>query len=107
VDAHGVVLGSFFETGRHFKFKLVRHHAKDDGRIFMIMDVARRSRLGAWLRACCLFIIPSKFRINLYRAHYKPLFQLARLSLEVSMVQIGADSGKNHTASAVADSIKV
>nr|GFA80163.1 hypothetical protein [Tanacetum cinerariifolium] len=30
VDAHGVVLGSFFETGRHFKFELVRHHAKDD-----------------------------------------------------------------------------
>ncbi|GJX65871.1 hypothetical protein Tco_0300214 [Tanacetum coccineum] len=25
----------------------------------------------------------------------------------VSMVQIGADSGKNHTASAIADSIKV
>ncbi|GJS03264.1 hypothetical protein Tco_0319772 [Tanacetum coccineum] len=47
---------------RHFKFELVRYHAKDDDGIFVIMDVARRSRLGAWLRACCLFIIPSKSR---------------------------------------------
>ncbi|GJU61472.1 hypothetical protein Tco_1243307, partial [Tanacetum coccineum] len=62
VDAHGVVLGSFFATGRHFKFGLVRYHAKDDDGIFVIMDAARRSRLGTWLRACCLFIIPSKFR---------------------------------------------
>nr|GEW50610.1 hypothetical protein [Tanacetum cinerariifolium] len=28
----------------------------------VMVDVARRSRLGAWLRACCLFIIPSRFR---------------------------------------------
>ncbi|GJZ09948.1 hypothetical protein Tco_0544231 [Tanacetum coccineum] len=27
-----------------------------------IVDVARGSRLGAWLRACCLFIMPSKSR---------------------------------------------
>ncbi|GJR31544.1 hypothetical protein Tco_1107776 [Tanacetum coccineum] len=27
-----------------------------------MVDVARRSRLGAWLRACCLFIFPSKSR---------------------------------------------
>ncbi|GKC81377.1 hypothetical protein Tco_1137094 [Tanacetum coccineum] len=64
VDAHGVVLGSFFAIGRHFKFGLVRYHAKDDDGIFVIMDVARRIRLGAWLRACCLFIIP--------RTLYKP-----------------------------------
>ncbi|GKA59208.1 hypothetical protein Tco_0758521 [Tanacetum coccineum] len=51
VDAHGVVLGSFFSTGRHFKFGLVRYQAKDDDGIFVIMDVARRRRLGAWLRA--------------------------------------------------------
>ncbi|GKA43487.1 hypothetical protein Tco_0736211 [Tanacetum coccineum] len=62
VDAHGVVLGSFFATGRHFKFRLVRYHAEDDDVIFVIMDVARRSRLGAWLRACCFFIIPRKSR---------------------------------------------
>ncbi|GKD21246.1 hypothetical protein Tco_1222949 [Tanacetum coccineum] len=55
VDAHGVVLGSFFATGRHFKFGLVRYHAKDDDGIFMIMDVARRSRLGAWLREWTLY----------------------------------------------------
>ncbi|GKC03031.1 hypothetical protein Tco_0994641 [Tanacetum coccineum] len=36
---------------RHSKFGLVRYHAEDDDGIFVIMDVARRSRLGAWLRA--------------------------------------------------------
>ncbi|GJV96566.1 hypothetical protein Tco_1548143 [Tanacetum coccineum] len=48
--------------GRHFKFGLVRYHVEDDDGKFVIMDVARRSRLGAWLRACYLFIIPSKSR---------------------------------------------
>ncbi|GJX43765.1 hypothetical protein Tco_0260441 [Tanacetum coccineum] len=38
---------------RHFKFGLVRYHAEDDDGVFVIMDVARRSRLGAWLRVCC------------------------------------------------------
>ncbi|GJV80328.1 hypothetical protein Tco_1516198 [Tanacetum coccineum] len=28
----------------------------------MMVEVARRSRLEAWLKACCLFIIPSKSR---------------------------------------------
>nr|GEW98888.1 hypothetical protein [Tanacetum cinerariifolium] len=28
--------------------------------IFEMVDVARGSRLGAWLKACCLFILPSK-----------------------------------------------
>nr|GEV28109.1 putative reverse transcriptase domain-containing protein [Tanacetum cinerariifolium] len=28
--------------------------------IFEMVDVAQRSRLGTWLRACCLFIFPSK-----------------------------------------------
>ncbi|GJR43442.1 hypothetical protein Tco_1311545 [Tanacetum coccineum] len=36
--------------------------------IFEMVDVARGSRLGAWIRACCLFILPSKsmgvFRSN-------------------------------------------
>ncbi|GKB15226.1 hypothetical protein Tco_0849149, partial [Tanacetum coccineum] len=54
VDAHGVVLALFFATGRHFKLGLFRCHAKDDDGIFVIMDVSRRSRLEAWLRACCL-----------------------------------------------------
>ncbi|GJS37046.1 hypothetical protein Tco_0535428 [Tanacetum coccineum] len=30
--------------------------------IFEMVDVARGSRLGAWLRACCLFKLPSKSR---------------------------------------------
>ncbi|GKE00487.1 hypothetical protein Tco_1388470 [Tanacetum coccineum] len=30
--------------------------------IFQMVDVARGSRLGAWLRACCLFILSSKSR---------------------------------------------
>nr|GEV15093.1 putative ribonuclease H-like domain-containing protein [Tanacetum cinerariifolium] len=38
VDAHRVVLGSFFAIGRHFKFILVKCHAKDDDGIFVIMD---------------------------------------------------------------------
>ncbi|GJU39068.1 hypothetical protein Tco_1192025 [Tanacetum coccineum] len=50
------------DHSRHFKSGLVGYHAEDDDGIFVIMDVARRSRLGAWLRACCLFIIPSKSR---------------------------------------------
>ncbi|GKE15219.1 hypothetical protein Tco_1422796 [Tanacetum coccineum] len=37
--------------GRHFKSGLVRYHAEDDDGIFVIMDVARKSRHGAWLRA--------------------------------------------------------
>nr|GEX26948.1 hypothetical protein [Tanacetum cinerariifolium] len=45
VDTHGVALGSFFATGRNFKFELVRYYAKDDDGIFVIMDIARRSRL--------------------------------------------------------------
>ncbi|GJV91373.1 hypothetical protein Tco_1539186, partial [Tanacetum coccineum] len=28
----------------------------------VMVDVARGSRLGVWLRACCLFIMPSKSR---------------------------------------------
>nr|GEU66358.1 retrotransposon protein, putative, Ty3-gypsy subclass [Tanacetum cinerariifolium] len=36
---------------RHFKSGLVRYHAEDDDGIFVIMDVARRSRLRAWLGA--------------------------------------------------------
>ncbi|GJR70030.1 hypothetical protein Tco_0016095 [Tanacetum coccineum] len=31
-----------------------------DEKLPVMMDVARGSRLGAWLRACCLFITPSK-----------------------------------------------
>ncbi|GKA18608.1 hypothetical protein Tco_0698523 [Tanacetum coccineum] len=48
--------------GRHFKSGLVGYQAKYDDGIFVIMDVARRSRLGAWIKACCLFIIPSESR---------------------------------------------
>ncbi|GJW53111.1 RNA-directed DNA polymerase, eukaryota [Tanacetum coccineum] len=33
--------------------------------IFEMVDVAQRSRLGAWLRACCLFIFPSKSKGSL------------------------------------------
>nr|GEZ91109.1 hypothetical protein [Tanacetum cinerariifolium] len=34
----------------HFKSGLVGYHAKDDDGIFVIMDVARKSKLEAWLR---------------------------------------------------------
>ncbi|GKG42261.1 hypothetical protein Tco_0476559, partial [Tanacetum coccineum] len=44
----------------HLKSRLVRYHAEDDDEIFVIVDVARRSKLKAWLRACCLF--QAKFR---------------------------------------------
>ncbi|GJQ89805.1 hypothetical protein Tco_0000944 [Tanacetum coccineum] len=46
----------------HFKSGLVGYHAKDDDGIFLIVDVARRSKLEAWLKACCLFIISSKIQ---------------------------------------------
>ncbi|GJT31243.1 hypothetical protein Tco_0911518 [Tanacetum coccineum] len=49
-------------TRTHFKSGLVRHHAIDDDGIFVIVDFARRSKLEAWLRACCLFIISSKIQ---------------------------------------------
>ncbi|GKG64658.1 hypothetical protein Tco_0663634, partial [Tanacetum coccineum] len=35
VDPHGVVIGSSSAIGRHFKFGLVRYHAKDDDGIFV------------------------------------------------------------------------
>ncbi|GJZ14539.1 hypothetical protein Tco_0550216, partial [Tanacetum coccineum] len=35
----------------HFKSGLVGYHVKDDDGMFLIMDVARRSKLEAWLRA--------------------------------------------------------
>ncbi|GKB83695.1 hypothetical protein Tco_0950590 [Tanacetum coccineum] len=35
------------------------------GKLPVMVDVAQRSRLGAWLRACCLFILPSKSRGSL------------------------------------------
>ncbi|GKB40926.1 hypothetical protein Tco_0885868 [Tanacetum coccineum] len=55
VEARGEVLGRNLATGKHFKSGLVGYHANyDDDELFI--DVARGSRLGAWLRACCLFI---------------------------------------------------
>ncbi|GJU17698.1 hypothetical protein Tco_1145664 [Tanacetum coccineum] len=47
-------------SNKHFKSGLVECHTNDDVELPMIMDVARRSRLGAWLRACYLFIKLSK-----------------------------------------------
>ncbi|GKC84350.1 hypothetical protein Tco_1140067, partial [Tanacetum coccineum] len=61
-DAHGGVLGYLLATRTHFKSGLVGYHAEDDDEIFVIVDVAQRSRHEAWLRACCLFIIPSKIQ---------------------------------------------
>ncbi|GJV60564.1 reverse transcriptase domain-containing protein [Tanacetum coccineum] len=58
----------------HFKSGLVGHHAIDDDGIFVIVDFARRSKLEAWLRACCLFIISSKIQgsvlFKFYYFHY-------------------------------------
>ncbi|GJY71002.1 hypothetical protein Tco_0474705 [Tanacetum coccineum] len=82
VDAHGVVLGSFFSTGRHFKFGLVRYQAKDDDGIFVIMDVARRRRLGAWLRACCLFILPRKSR-GVFRSNYNLVLEFSLYNRDI------------------------
>ncbi|GJR06102.1 hypothetical protein Tco_0529086 [Tanacetum coccineum] len=53
-DAHRGVFSSLLATGTHFKSGLVRYHAKDDNEIFVIVDVAGRSKHEAWLRACCL-----------------------------------------------------
>ncbi|GJT89749.1 hypothetical protein Tco_1078594 [Tanacetum coccineum] len=82
VDAHGVVLGSFFSTGRHFKFGLVRYQAKEDDGIFVIMDVTRRRRLGAWLRACCLFILPRKSR-GVFRSNYNLVLEFSLYNRDI------------------------
>ncbi|GJU57258.1 hypothetical protein Tco_1235024 [Tanacetum coccineum] len=50
VKARGVVLGLNLATGKHFKSRLVGYHAEDDDGMFLIVDVTRGSRLGAWLR---------------------------------------------------------
>ncbi|GJU46788.1 hypothetical protein Tco_1204054 [Tanacetum coccineum] len=49
--------------------KLMRSNIKRSYRMIyrmkksrVMVDVARGNRLGAWLRACCLFILPSKSR---------------------------------------------
>ncbi|GJU20776.1 hypothetical protein Tco_1154118 [Tanacetum coccineum] len=47
--------GRSLATGEHFKSRLVGYHAEDDDGIFVIMDVAQGSRLGAWLRAWTLY----------------------------------------------------
>ncbi|GKB19347.1 hypothetical protein Tco_0853270 [Tanacetum coccineum] len=79
------------KTGRrHFKSELGRYHAEDDDGIFVIMDVARRSRLRAWLRACYLFIIPSKSR-GVFRFNSTLIFNLHFLNL--SLVNFGYRSG--------------
>ncbi|GJV65398.1 hypothetical protein Tco_1476226 [Tanacetum coccineum] len=57
VEVCGVMLGRSLATGNHFKSGLVGYHSKDDDGIFMIMDVAQGSRLGAWLRAWTLVLI--------------------------------------------------
>ncbi|GJT04657.1 hypothetical protein Tco_0839119 [Tanacetum coccineum] len=52
VKARRVVLGLNLATEKHFKSGLVGYHAEDDDGMFFIVDVARGSRLGAWLRTC-------------------------------------------------------
>ncbi|GKG18211.1 hypothetical protein Tco_0372509, partial [Tanacetum coccineum] len=47
IEVCGVMLERSLATRKHFKSGLVGHHAKDDDGIFVIMDVAQRSRLGA------------------------------------------------------------
>ncbi|GJX33667.1 ribonuclease H-like domain-containing protein [Tanacetum coccineum] len=48
------LLGSISNWSSRMLYKIKKSH--------VMVDVARGSRLGAWLRACCLFILPSKSR---------------------------------------------
>ncbi|GJU33105.1 hypothetical protein Tco_1176694 [Tanacetum coccineum] len=77
---HSISLQGNGIRGRHFKSGLVRYHAEDNDGIFVIMDVARRIRLGAWLRACCLFIIPSKSRV-VFRSNSTLIFNFHFLNV--------------------------
>ncbi|GJS46621.1 uncharacterized mitochondrial protein-like protein [Tanacetum coccineum] len=43
-------------------FQIWISYAEDDDGMFVIVDVARGTRIGAWLRACYLFIIPRKIQ---------------------------------------------
>ncbi|GKE77315.1 hypothetical protein Tco_1543435 [Tanacetum coccineum] len=81
VEVCGVMLGQSLATGKHFKSGLVGYHAKDDNGIFVIMDVAQGSRLGAWLRACCLFIIPSKSK-GVFRSNSTLIFNFHFLNVQ-------------------------
>ncbi|GKC29733.1 hypothetical protein Tco_1037027, partial [Tanacetum coccineum] len=42
-------------------------------KLLVMVDVARGSRLGAWLKACCLFIVPSKSR-GVIRSNSNPSY---------------------------------
>ncbi|GKC49139.1 hypothetical protein Tco_1071884 [Tanacetum coccineum] len=55
-------------SGKHFKSGLVGYHTEDGDGIFVIIDVAQGSRLGAWL-----FIIPSKSR-EVFRSNSTLIF---------------------------------
>nr|GEV01498.1 hypothetical protein [Tanacetum cinerariifolium] len=66
---------------RHFKSGLVGYHAKDDDGIFVITDVARRSRLGAWLKACRFFIIPIESR-GVFRSNSTLIFNFHFLNVQ-------------------------
>nr|GEV65283.1 hypothetical protein [Tanacetum cinerariifolium] len=81
VEVCGVMLGQSLATGKHFKSTLVGYHAEDDDGIFVIIDVAQGSRLGAWLRACCLFIIPSKSR-GVFRFNSTLIFNFHFLNVQ-------------------------
>ncbi|GJW99856.1 hypothetical protein Tco_0183770 [Tanacetum coccineum] len=56
------MLGGCLATGKHVKSGLVGYHSMMMMGCFAMMDVAQGSRLGAWLKACCLFIKLSKSR---------------------------------------------
>nr|GEU29351.1 hypothetical protein [Tanacetum cinerariifolium] len=81
VEVCEVMLGRSLIIGKHFKSGLVRYHAEDDDGIFVIMYVAQGSRLGAWLRACCLFIIPSKSR-RVFRPNSTLIFNFHFLNVQ-------------------------
>ncbi|GKA61403.1 reverse transcriptase domain-containing protein [Tanacetum coccineum] len=73
-----------FHVESILKTGLVGYHVDDDdddGMIVMKGFVARGSRLGAWLRACCLFIIPSKSR-GVVRSNYMLIFNFHFLNVQ-------------------------
>ncbi|GJU78949.1 hypothetical protein Tco_1276019, partial [Tanacetum coccineum] len=67
-------LVNYWLQERIFKSGLVGYLADDDDDIFVIVEDARRRKLEAWLKACCLFIISSKIQgsvlFKFYYFHY-------------------------------------
>ncbi|GJU97640.1 hypothetical protein Tco_1326911 [Tanacetum coccineum] len=84
-------------------------------KLLVMVDVARGSRLGALLRACCLFIIPSKSRLDIdpcvlaiFKGSFDPVSPFIRKTAElriskhleenhITWAQFGKKQDKNAT----------